>query len=149
MTTRGAALTPDGLSTLWGTIGSYKGEKGNPVAMPYMLVSSMADFPVLRQLCEAEYTVAGGVQVPNKARGLFVPRWHEKLQTTGTYYALSTNGGVMGVCTQQFDKGTTLVRKDKETDDNMFENEEARYGSRAAGAAFPVFPHLVAKVAVA
>lgn len=142
------SLSKAAVLTAHGRMASFKGSKGRNIAFPTMLLTSVADFPTARKICEFEKIVESDTQVDNDARGLLVPRMHEGI-SQGTWFVLGANAGIKGVCVQQRNKGDQLVRLDSADSDPVFNRDVAVYGSKARGEAFATFPHLVYRGGVA
>jgi phage major head subunit gpT-like protein len=159
-----SALTGAGLSAGTMTLGtygtarvammSYQGHNGKGLGVvPNVLVVGPKLEYQARLICESpicvgsvatgESSYVSGASAPNpyykSAEVIVAP------DLVGTYddywFLLATQGMIKPVLVQKGEE-PVLIRKDREEDDNVFDIDEYKYGTRAYGAAALALPHL-------
>ena len=123
----------------------YGGEEAE--VRPDVLLVGPSLEATAKKICEADLVADGGVTVSNvsPAKALKV-RVSQKLigDHAGEWYVLGDKNGVKPVGIQKR-KLPVLTRKDSETDDNVFMQNNFLYGVHARGEGFLTLPFLAYK----
>jgi len=109
---------------------------------PKLLVVGPQNLAAARRVCNSELvaTAAGTATESNPLRGLLQYRVCDEIDG-GAWYLFGEVGNIRAVAVQKR-KEPTLVRKDRDEDDNVFMQGEYYYGADARGEGFLTLPFL-------
>lgn len=141
-----AVTTAFGVAAVEAAIATMRGWKlgGGRVAgvRPRMLVVGPQNLSTARRICNSELvaTAAGTATESNPLKGLLKYRVCDEIDG-GAWFLLGEVAGVRAVAVQKR-KEPVLTRKDSDTDDNVFMQNENYYGADARGEGFLTLPFL-------
>ena len=137
------AFSAAAVETAMATMRAWKLGGGRVAGVrPKLLVVGPTNLSAARRICNSELvaTAAGTATETNPLRGLLQYRVCDEIEG-GAWYLFGEVSGIRAVAVQKR-KEPVLVRKDQDTDDNVFMNNENYYGADARGEGFLTLPFL-------
>ena len=136
-----SALSKSTLKTAYDAMRNYKGHGGTKLKVrPRYLVIGSALRWTAKALVENPLEEVNGAALPNDTYNL-VQILETDADLGNKWFLIGETG--IGKAIGYFDRiAPSMVRKDKETDDNVFYQDEYVYGTRARAESAWLFPHL-------
>ena len=145
--TTGEALSHASFKAAYQTMSSYAGHAGEPLAVaPDTLMVGPAQYFKAKAILENEFMKddSGTVTVDNDCKGLAKLILNPRIigSKANNWYLMSCSGPIKPVAVQK-SKEPALVSKNAPTDEGVFMEDKAIFGTAAYGSAAAAFPHLV------
>ena len=142
-----AELTAETFNTAYDTMSAYCGHKGVPLTVvPDTLIVGPALRSRAHEILVSQYTVdsTGKVTVENPNKGLVEIIINPRLvgKAAKNWYLACCKGPIKPIAIQK-SKDAVLVSKNQPTDEGVFMEDQALFGTSAYGSAAPAFPHLL------
>lgn len=141
------ALSHSSLKEAYQTMCAYTGHAGEPLAVaPDTLMVGPAQYFKAKALLENEFMKdeSGTVTVDNDCKGLAKLIVNPRIvgKAANNWYLMSCSGPIKPVAVQK-SKEPVLISKNAPTDEGVFMEDKAIFGTAAYGSAAAAFPHLV------
>lgn len=140
------ALSYASFKAAYETMGGYTGHKGKPLAVvPDVLMVGPANFFIAKAIVENEFINDGtGATVSNECRGLVKLILNPRIVGAAAkqWFLMCCSGPIKPVAVQK-SKEPSLVSKNAPTDEGVFMEDQALFGTAGYGSAAAAFPHLV------
>lgn len=142
-----SALSAASFKEAYTTMQSYCGHAGEPLAVQpdVLMVGPNLEF-VARDILENDFEIddTGKVTKGNSCKGLAKLVINKRLvgKYASNWFLMSCNGAIKPVALQK-SKDAVLVSKNAPTDEGVFMEDQAVFGTSAYGSAAAAFPHLV------
>ena len=145
--TTSEALSHASFKAAYQTMSSYAGHAGEPLAVaPDTLMVGPAQYFKAKAILENEFMKdeTGAVTVDNDCKGLAKLILNPRIigSKANNWYLMSCAGPIKPVAVQK-SKEPALVSKNAPTDEGVFMEDKAIFGTAAYGSAAAAFPHLV------
>lgn len=139
------ALTSASFKTARQTMLSYAGHTGDPLTIvPDTLMVGPALESTAWDILENDYAVLNGATVKNSTKGLAKILINPRLTgNAANYWFLMATAGPIKPVALQKSKEVALISKNQPTDEGVFMEDMAIFGTAAYGSAAAAFPHLV------
>lgn len=141
------ALSQKSLKAAYTAMTAYQGHEGSPLKVrPTLLIHGPALKFTVKELLESDNVLQDGTKgsaaVPNVTRGL-VNSLEVPGLTGGKWFLCATGGVFKPLYYFERRRPAQIVCKDRETDDNVFNNNTFIYGAYGRAEAAFVLPHLI------